>query len=259
MAWRSIERQAMSIKLMTRVWETSIPSAEKMVLLVIADHANDDGMNAWPGIATIARKCSISERSAQRHVRSLEALGVIVVHRQAGGNEHTRGDRRPNRYDIDLAVLDGVTICHDDADGVTDTTERGDKSSATGCQMRHNGVTSVSPYPSINHPEPPVETHDDWLDFWRNYPRSEGKVAAQRAWRKMSAQDRADALATLPVHVLHWRARQIARTYIPHASTWLNGRRWEDDLGDPAEDMPLTKRIARFALEADKLNAGGQQ
>ena len=36
----------MSIKLMTRVWDLNLPSAEKFVVLALADHAHDDGTGA---------------------------------------------------------------------------------------------------------------------------------------------------------------------------------------------------------------------
>jgi len=43
----------MSIRLMSDVWRTDLPTVEKMVLLVIADHANDEGTQAYPSQATI--------------------------------------------------------------------------------------------------------------------------------------------------------------------------------------------------------------
>ena len=61
----------MSIRLMSEVWRTDLPTVEKMVLLVIADHASDDGTEAWPSQATIAKKASISIRTVQRAVNSL--------------------------------------------------------------------------------------------------------------------------------------------------------------------------------------------
>jgi DNA-binding transcriptional ArsR family regulator len=168
----------MSVTLMGKVWRTDLPTPEKMVLLVIADHANDDGTNAWPGIATIARKTSISERSVQRHLKTLEDANLITIIKQGGGNKHTRNDRRPNRYDVNLKALKTITWADPDDDhgvtnetsakshgvtnernGVTDETSRGDKQSVTGCQPEHHGVTPVAPYPSLEPPyvEPSLE------------------------------------------------------------------------------------------------------
>jgi DNA-binding transcriptional ArsR family regulator len=158
----------MSVTLMGKVWRTDLPTPEKMVLLVIADHANDDGTNAWPGIATIARKTSISERSVQRHLKTLEDANLITIIKQGGGNKHTRNDRRPNRYDVNLKALKAITWVDPEDDhgvtngapadlhgvtdqrhGVTSESARGDKQSVTGCQTERHGVTPVSPYPSL--------------------------------------------------------------------------------------------------------------
>ena len=65
----------MSIRLMSEVWLTKLPLTEKMVLLVIADHASDDDTEAWPSQATIAKKASISVRTVQRSVNSLVEQG----------------------------------------------------------------------------------------------------------------------------------------------------------------------------------------
>jgi hypothetical protein len=66
----------MSIKVMSRVWEQPLPAMQKLVLLAIADCANDEGL-AWPSIATLARKSGASERTVQRHIRELEEAALL--------------------------------------------------------------------------------------------------------------------------------------------------------------------------------------
>lgn len=48
----------------------------KLVLLKLCDNANDNG-ECWPSIATIARKCEMSVRSVQTHIRALEKMGMV--------------------------------------------------------------------------------------------------------------------------------------------------------------------------------------
>ena len=62
---------------MSLVWDMDLPSSRKMVLLALADCANDEGL-AWPSIATIARKCSVDRRTAQRSLRQLELDGYLA-------------------------------------------------------------------------------------------------------------------------------------------------------------------------------------
>ena len=62
----------MSIRTMDRVWKNSIQSGGKLLLLLaIADFANDDGM-AYPGIDTLAEKTRQSRRTVQRQLSELE-------------------------------------------------------------------------------------------------------------------------------------------------------------------------------------------
>lgn len=67
----------MSIRLMTIAWESELPTGPKMVLLALCDNSNDQG-NCYPSIATLASKCSMSERSVFNHLKDLEHLGAVT-------------------------------------------------------------------------------------------------------------------------------------------------------------------------------------
>jgi len=57
----------MSIRVMTWVWDNStVGGNERLCLLAIADNAADDGRNAWPSLATLARKTRLDERTVRR-------------------------------------------------------------------------------------------------------------------------------------------------------------------------------------------------
>ena len=66
----------MSVRIMSKVWDMDLPSKAKLVLLAVADCANDEGV-AWPSIATIARKCGCDPRTVQRNLRDIEKAGLI--------------------------------------------------------------------------------------------------------------------------------------------------------------------------------------
>jgi DNA-binding transcriptional ArsR family regulator len=268
----------MSIEVMTKVWKTSLPTGEKMVLLVLADHANDDGSDSWPGIATIARKASMSERTVQRHLGALQDAGLITITRQGGGNKKTRDDRRPNRYDIDLKAVYGVTICHSDKqDGVTNEPVRGDNRDVTGCHLGRHGVTAVSPYPSLEPSlleppllEPPENKHareattpssalalveivadDDFSHFWSKYPRRTQKETAIKRWANMPRRDRLAALEALPTHIQRWQMNNTEEQFIPHPATWLHQKRWQDEirLTPSTPQLDKSQQVLKRAME----------
>lgn len=125
----------MSVRVISWVWDNSqAEGSELLVLLAIADSADDDGTNAWPAISTVAKRARISERSAQRAIKRLAESGELSVETQAGGNESTRADRRPNRYTIHIERGDRLTPRS--PNGVTPVVERGD--------------TAMSPNPSLD-------------------------------------------------------------------------------------------------------------
>ena len=74
----------MSISLMTDVWRLPLQASRKMVLLALADNANDEGTDCWPSIGKLVEKCSMSERSIQVHLSGLEDSGYIKRHERLG-------------------------------------------------------------------------------------------------------------------------------------------------------------------------------
>lgn len=67
----------MSIGLMSLVWKVSLPASEKLVLLALADCANDEG-GCWPSMKTLVGKCSKSERTVQAAIKALVDAGHLT-------------------------------------------------------------------------------------------------------------------------------------------------------------------------------------
>ena len=70
-------------------------------------------------------------------------------------------------------------------------------------------------------------------EFWLAYPRKTAKATALKSWARLIKTEQVKAMEALPVHKKQpgWIKDP---TYIPHASTWLNQKRWEDELeSDP--------------------------
>lgn len=52
--------------------------ADRLVLLVLADHASSDGSDSFPAVATIAAQARVTRVTAQRCLRNLELSGAIA-------------------------------------------------------------------------------------------------------------------------------------------------------------------------------------
>ena len=68
-------------------------------------------------------------------------------------------------------------------------------------------------------------------DFWLCYPKKVAKQDALKAWGKLTLFDHAQIDCVLEVHCKGWR--HTHPDYIPHAATWLNKRRFEDEVEQP--------------------------
>ncbi len=68
----------MSVTLMSRVWETALPIAQKVVLLSLADNANDQGRSCFPSVKLISEKCTITPRAVQKNLSLLQEAGIIT-------------------------------------------------------------------------------------------------------------------------------------------------------------------------------------
>lgn len=62
---------------MSLAWNVQLPPREKLVLLALADNANDEG-ECFPSIATISRRACTDERRTYRILKSLESANHIT-------------------------------------------------------------------------------------------------------------------------------------------------------------------------------------
>lgn len=76
----------MSHVLTSIVWELNIPSAQKLVLLELADRVRDDRGDglAWPSLTTLARRTGLNRRTVIRALEALERAGLVRVMRRQG-------------------------------------------------------------------------------------------------------------------------------------------------------------------------------
>jgi len=77
--------------------------------------------------------------------------------------------------------------------------------------------------------------------FWQLYPRKVGKLTAKRSWEKLSQENKQKALEAIAEHRKFWVAKGTDWEFIPHASTWLNQERFEDELDMKQKQQKIDK------------------
>lgn len=66
--------------------------------------------------------------------------------------------------------------------------------------------------------------------FWEEYPRKVGKEIARSKWAKLTDQERELALKELPNHKKSTGWNKDGGQFIPHPTTWINQKRWNDEV-----------------------------
>ncbi|MFZ6819568.1 helix-turn-helix domain-containing protein [Undibacterium sp. Ji22W] len=143
----------MSIRAMNWAWEQVLEPTPKLILMALADCANDFD-ECWPSIRLIAKKCCVSERTVQRTLQKFTQNNLIIVssrHTQSGrqsSNEYrlllsrkSTPDNLSPHLETELTSVDNLS-----PSGVTSGVTLG-------------GVTTMSPL------EPPRESSQQPLHF----------------------------------------------------------------------------------------------
>ena len=242
-------------------WAQSIDGRAKIVLLCIADHADDAGL-AWPSVTRLVGICCMSERSVQRAIIDLIGAGLMT---KTGVNGTLPRFQLMVQTPVNSAGVDPRHICggtpvnlapvpvlHDVHQSSTDPRQVGTPVPSDDLST----PAKLAPEPSKKeriegdlrspHAHASARTceqagahartrgeHPDFAAWWAAYPRKVGKGAARKAYASAIGRG-AD-----PVEVLSAIGQQRWSPEVqfrPHASTWLNADRWLDD---PEAAAPL--------------------
>lgn len=212
----------MSMDLMVKAMKTKVGNPlRKLVLVKLADNASDQG-ECWPSYQHIADQCEISRSTVKLHVRELEKAGFL--------RREFRRKGELNQSNVFHLTLDG---------GAESARGGGAAENPPGASENPGGGAAAAPRTSHSF-EPVIEPKpmctkgaQEWFaKFWNLYPRKVDKAKAEKAWNKL---DMTPGLFTEICTALAKQANSLdwlksGGQYIPHPTTWLNGRRWEDEV-----------------------------
>lgn len=236
----------MGFKLAERAMaNTAITGPTKAVLIVVALKADDKTGKLFPSQETIAEAVGLSVASVRRALGWLEDRSII-----------SRERRRPQTgyRTTDLIVLDGVKLDSYRADSYQAESKVAESKQADSNELpltqqratvlteRHNKDDH-----SVDHseghsdltlvaPMPPSRT---FAEFWMVWPRKVSKPQAEKAWTKATMRASPDTIYAAAVAYAN-NPHIPDKQFIPHAATWLNGDRWNDELPGPRTDHRLT-------------------
>jgi hypothetical protein len=189
-------------------------------------------------------------RKTQRAIEHLTALGLLKPFRKRG--------RRGNypvlisKYTVRTGALKGkrlnAALSNDWRRPVYETcAENGTESVAEDApiqEVKEGKEVKTPSGVSADVARIELETKEvAFQAFWNEFPRKEAKAAARRAWLKVPI---AEHPLIIPGLERARRSNQWSRDVIPHASTWLNGKRWEDEILEVPKGVSNVNRNGGF-------------
>lgn len=226
----------MSIKVMSQVWEVEgIDSSECLVLIALADHADDQG-RCYPSIGRLAKRTKLSDRGVQKVISRLIEKGFVTVSPCAGQGGS-------NLYTV-TATPEPRSPLNDVHPRTSFTTPPNHVRETPEPRSPKPSRTTIEPSESVGARAPSFD------EFWASWPLAKnGKDAAKRAWAKLSPDQRRLAKERAAEWCVSWRAANPRLNDI-HPSTYLNNKRWEDEAqptftvipGGPRDQSPQPNR-----------------
>ena len=178
---------------MSKAWELDLSQGEKLVLLALCDHANDDGV-CYPSQKFLAIKCSMSPRSVINQINRLESYGILISERR-----QKSGSRLSNLYTIDLENYKSQSAKFAHADSAPANfayAESAHTKVQNTTELGANSALSFKEEPSINHQLEPSVIGDEVT------PTSQAELPQKKTAQKKSQAN--------PDNVACWQAYEKA-------------------------------------------------
>lgn len=239
--------------------DPALSRGDVAVLWAVADRIGKDG-TAWPGYGRLAKDMGLSRATVGRAVAKLASREYLL--------KHSGGPGKPNVYRLGSRKAAPSTSISDATSSSNETRRR--DAPQLGAGMRPGVGAGMRPKPaSLNLPKEPTQKHprkaqapaERFGDFWKVYPRKEAKAPAEKAWRRLKADQLADqVVADVEARMGNggtWK--DLEKRFIPLPATYLNARRWEDEWTPAARAGKGAGEIQRDSRNEDELEAANQR
>ena len=214
-------------------YDPTLPPSAKLLYAEISALTDKRGF-CWASNEYFEQLYGLSERTIARLLRALETAGLVRIIDGQGGKA-----RRKIYAGVNPLGSEGEGAYPDKNVGVTLTKMSGppDKN------VTHNSIENKkenNPPKAPQGAEAEIWDKPAWDRFWAMYPRKVDKAKAIRAWNRLKADRK--LMQTMSAALKAQRASEEWRRdngrAIPYPSTWLNNRRWEDEVrGRAAEGV----------------------
>ena len=207
----------MSVSAMSWAWKKALSSTEKIVLVALADHADDEGI-CWPGHKGLTGKCGLARRSIINVIQRLVDRGLVSIEKR----RREDGSYRSNRYVLHVHEIHPlVQEIHQSGAGDSPPPSAGDS--------HHEPSVIETTRKSVPPVAPPTDSADilEAIRLWNEMARRKNlsTVLKVTSARRKALKRRLDAWG-----IGGWEKA----VDIVEATPWMsgdnpNGRKWNID------------------------------
>jgi hypothetical protein len=196
---------------------------------------DENGFAQFAAIGNVANRARVSVEEAQTAIHCLESPDPESSN---NANEGRRIERVPGGWMVLNAAEHREMITRAVAKEQTRERVRKHRAQKDVTLLYGNVTPSDTDTEARSEEEAPCKERtsllfiDAFTKAWNAYPKKVGKGAAKKAWDKVKPP------IDNVLEALSWQCAQPnwvkdGGQYIPHFSTWLNQRRWEDEPFNP--------------------------
>lgn len=215
------------------VWTTATPEQKAVLMTVLLSASHEPRQWAWEGkkfevqpgqfvtsLSNLATKAGVSIQSVRSAIARFEKLDFLA-------NESTKTGR--------LISIRKWSTYQDTADTPNKEASKDPTKTQQLSRMKEGKKENLSSKKSMP---------SDFMEFWKAYPKHQKRQDALKAWAKLSPEPdlQETILNALEKQKATDQWQKSGGQFIPHASTWLNGRRWEDEISSAGQlpEAPVT-------------------
>lgn len=220
-----------------------MPCSAQNLYFHLAMRADDDGFIGNPNAITRLVNSSNEDLQLLKTKRFLLAFpnGVVVIKHWRMHNTIQKDRYKPTAYTQEFSQLivkenNAYTDKKKHSDSIVSDCIQTVTKTETQVRLGKNRLDYIPPIVPRGD-EPVFKTEKDsfsesFNDFWKAYPKKVSKTSALKAWNKLKPDDNLvrEILSALEQQKKSAQWQKDDGQFIPYPTTWLNGRRWEDDL-----------------------------
>jgi hypothetical protein len=242
-----------------RISDPDLDSYEFRIAVWLASHV-DDWCEDHVTRNFIAKATGISGDKVSKSMATLERLGIVEKHvaevaQSEGGKrwvvwfDHSVWETDPGRQTTTPQSCDDhPPVARRPPPGRVTTATTGDLSEKTSEKTNARIASSDTPQSlDLELAHPPGE-RDSFAEFWELYPKRLARGAAEKAWKTAIKKTAPEViLDALRARIDWWQKSRTEKPFIPYPATWLNQKRWLDEL----EPIERAKALTATQAAAD--------